>query len=143
MAGLCCVASPSLLDAQVATAGVGVLLTKRSTDPVAEVYVASPPLWDVRAYATFSWTDDDIEPTIISAVDRVSLRSPISFTTAGVGFLWLAPQNHRPYPIVVSTTVITVPLPRTSIVLIGSTQPFQSWDWSVVAKVAVTVLFMR
>lgn len=43
----------------------------------------------------------------------------------------------------VSSTVLPLPIPRTSVVLIGSTLPFQDFDWSLVLKVGITVLFVR
>jgi hypothetical protein len=43
----------------------------------------------------------------------------------------------------VSTTVVPLPVPRTSFVLIASTLPFEQFDWSLVLKIGVTLLFVR
>ena len=49
----------------------------------------------------------------------------------------------RPYPMLLSSTVVRTPIPRTSLIAIGSAQPFQDWEWSLVLKVGVTVWFVR
>jgi hypothetical protein len=61
----------------------------------------------------------------------------------GAGLLWLEVNEYRPYPILLSSTVVPLPIPRTAVVGIVSTQPFQHFEWSVVLKVGVTVWFVR
>ena len=61
-------ADPS--HAQVITVGAGALFSKHRPEPVAEVYVTSPPINNIRAYLTTAWTDNEWEPTFISALDR-------------------------------------------------------------------------
>ena len=110
-------------------------------DPVAELFVTSPPVvYEFRAYLTTSWVLDEIQPTFITAADRAVWRTGYHTTTLGAGVLWLQPANYTPYPILVSTTLIFLPIPRTMLVGIGSVQPFQDWSWSIVAKVAVTLV---
>ena len=135
--------------AQLATVGAGALFTERPTEPVFELHAETPPvvglplLDGARAYATLSWTDDRAAPTVITAAERPLLRYGPGFTGLGAGLLWLEPADYHPYPILVSSTALPLPVPRTSFVLIGSTQPFQDRAWSVVAKIGVTVLFIR
>ncbi len=130
-------------SAQLATAGAGVLITQRPAQPVFELHGETPPFAETRAYLTLSWTDDSWAPTIITAVERPVLRFDGAFTGVGAGLLWLEPNDYRPYPMLVSTTVVPLPVPRTSFVLIASTLPFEQFDWSLVLKIGVTLLFVR
>jgi DNA-binding transcriptional LysR family regulator len=134
-------ADPS--HAQVITVGAGALFSKHRPEPVAEVYVTSPPVNNIRAYLTTAWTDNEWEPTFISALDRPIITTGRVFILAGPGLLWLHSNDYRPYPILVGTAVIPLPIWRLNLVAIGSTQPFQSWEWSLVTKVAVLVTFIR
>jgi hypothetical protein len=129
--------------AQFATVGAGLLMSKRPSDPVAELHAETPPLLSARAYATFSWTDESAKPTIISAAERRLLDTKRTITGLGAGLRWLDVNDYRPYPIVVSSTVVPLPIPRTAVVAIASTQPFQDFEWSLVMKVGVTFWFVR
>lgn len=135
--------SPGAAEAQFATIGAGVLLADRLREAVGELHAETPPFLASRAYLTLSWTNDSARPTIISAAERSVLRSKAALIGAGAGLLWLEGNDYRPYPIVVSSTVLPLPLPRTAVVAIASTQPFQDFAWSVVFKVGVTVWFVR
>jgi hypothetical protein len=136
-----CLMLPTEGEAQFLTVGAGALFTKNNVDPVAELFVTSPPIvYEVRAYLTTSWVLDEIQPTFITAADRAVWRTSHHFTTLGAGVLWLQPADYTPYPILVSTTVVFAPIPRTLLVGIGSVQPFQDWSWSIVAKLAVTLV---
>jgi hypothetical protein len=134
------VAHPS--HGQLATIGVGALLSDRPTEPVFELHVASPPFYSTRAYTTFSWTDDSAKPTLITAAER-SLVTGQANIGLGAGLLWLEGNDYDPYPIIVSSAVVPLPIPRTSIVAIGSTQPFQDWGWSLVLKVGILAWFRK
>jgi len=144
MAVCCLVAAPALADAQGGTVGAGALFTKSSVNPVGEAYLGAPPVHGFRAYGIGSWTDDSWAPTLVTAVERVVLPTPYSFTTLGAGLVWLEFNDYRPYPILTSTTVVPLPLKAPlSLVVVGSTQPFQDFEWTIVTKVAVTVFFVR
>ena len=127
--------------AQFATVGAGVLLSERSPQPVGELHAQTPALLKTRAYATLSWTDDSWAPTVITAAERQVLAVGPVMTGLGAGLLWLEFNDYRPYPILVSSTVFQLPIPRTSVVGIVSTQPFQDFDWSLVLKVGYTIWF--
>lgn len=129
--------------AQFATVGAGLLVSKRPSEPVAELHAETPPLRSARAYMTLSWTDESAKPTVISAAERRILDLKRTLTGIGAGLLWLDVNDYRPYPIVVSSTVVPLPLPRTAVVAIASTQPFQDFQWSLVMKVGVTFWFAR
>lgn len=137
------VALPLVCSAQLATVGGGVLTSKRAPEPVAELHVATPPVLATRAYLTLSWTDESGKPTVITAAERSLLRRKPASVGLGAGLLWLEGNDYEPYPIVVSSTVIPLPVPRTAFVAIASTQPFQEFEWSVVLKIGVTVWFLR
>lgn len=128
------------LAAQLVTVGAGVLVSDRPTEPVAELHAAAPAVAGVRPYLTLSWTDESAKPTAIAAVERSILKTPVSSTGLGAGLLWLEVNDYRPYPMLVSSTVIPLPLPRTSMVAVGSTLPFENFEWSLVLKIGVAVL---
>ena len=142
-AGLLWLASVSDGQAQLATVGGGVLMSKRSPQPVAELHGETPPFAGARAYITVSWTDESPQPTVITALERPGLHVGRAFAGIGAGLLWLETNDYRPYPILVSSTVVPLPVPRASFVVIGSALPFQGFDWSVVLKVGVTIWFVR
>ena len=137
------VALPLAAEAQFATVGAGVLTSKRAPELVGELHAETPPVLATRAYLTLSWTDDSAAPTVITAAERSIVNRKEVLVGLGAGLLWLEGNDYRPYPIVVSSTVLPLPIPRTAAVVIGSTQPFQDFEWSVVLKVGVTVWFIR
>ena len=130
-------------EAQFATVGGGVLMSNRTPEPVAELHAETPPILAARAYVTMSWTDESTKPTVITASERSVAHVGRAFFGLGAGLLWLDVNEYRPYPILVSSTVVPLPVPRTSMVAIASTQPFQDFEWSLVLKVGVTVWFVR
>ncbi len=129
--------------AQLLTVGGGVLVSERPAEPVVEIHGETPPFARARAYLTLSWTDESVKPTIISAVELPVLHVGRAFTGLGVGLLWLPVNDYQPYPMLVNSTVIPLPIPRTSFVLIASTLPLEDFEWSLVFKVGVTVVFIR
>ena len=141
--GLFWLASTPGAWAQLLTVGGGVLMSQRPTDLVAELHGESPPFAGARAYMTLSWTDESANPTVISALEHPILHVGRAFVGLGPGLLWVESNGYQPYPMLVSSTVIPLPLARTSFVLIGSTLPFEDFDWSLVLKVGVTLMFIR
>ena len=137
------VAAPVSGDAQLVTVGAGVLTSTRAPEPVAELHAATAPFFKTRAYVTLSWTDESGKPTVITAAERSVLSLKRASTGLGAGLLWLEGNDYEPYPIVVSSTVIPLPVPRTAFVAIASTQPFQDFEWSIILKVGVTAWFRR
>jgi hypothetical protein len=136
-------ALPCTVASQLATVGGGLLISKRPSQPVVELHAESPPLSGARAYVTFSWTDESAKPTIITAAEHPVVRTKAAVTGLGAGLLWLAGNEYRPYPILVSSTVVPLPIRRTAAVAIASVQPFQEFEWSFVVKVGVTLWFGR
>ena len=136
-------ALPVAGDAQLVTVGAGVLTSERAPEPVAELHAATAPVLATRAYVTLSWTDESGKPTIITAAERSIVGTKAARVGLGAGLLWLEGNDYEPYPIVVSSTVIPLPLPRTAFVAIASTQPFQDFEWSLVLKIGVTLWFVR
>ena len=129
--------------AQIATVGAGALLSDREPIAVFELHGETPPLAGWRGYATLSWTRQSAAPTVITAAERPVLSYGQGFTGLGAGLLWLEGNDYAPFPILVSSTVLPLPIPRTSLVAIASTQPFQEFAWSLVLKVGITFLFVR
>jgi hypothetical protein len=136
-------AVPFAAAAQFLTVGGGVLVTEDAAEPVAELHAETPPFSGARAYATLSWTDVSVKPTVITAVERPVLSFGAAFTGLEAGLLWIEPNDYAPYPMLVSSTVVPLPVPKTSFVLIASTLPFEDFSWSLVLKVGFTLLFIR
>ena len=130
-------------EAQLATVGGGVLLSNRVPEPVAELHAETPPIVTARVYGTVSWTDESAKPTLITAAERSVLDIGPASVGLGGGLVWLEGNDYRPYPIVVSSTVVRLPVPRTAVVAIASAQPFQDFEWTLVIKVGITVWFVR
>jgi hypothetical protein len=133
----------STASSQLVTVGGGILTSNRPPEPVFELHAATPPFSMTRAYITLSWTESRFQPTIISAAERTVLQFAAASTGIGVGLLWLEANDYKPYPMLVSSSIIPLPVPHTSFVLIGSTLPFEDFDWSVVFKVGVTLVFIK
>lgn len=99
------------LPAQVVTGGAGVLLSDGPATPVAELHAAAPPLAGIRPYLTLSWTDEDLHPTAITAAENTVLRTPASTTGLGAGLLWIEDDGYRAHSMLVSPTVVPLPIP--------------------------------
>lgn len=141
-AALACVVLPAGSAAQVGTLGAGALITESNTDPVAELYLGAPLVKGFRPYGIASFTKGSWSPTFITAVEREIVKTSFSFTTLGAGLAWLEFKDYRGYPILTSTTVFPLPFSeKLSFVVVASTQPFQDYQWTVVAKVAITLFF--
>ena len=121
-------------EAQRLSAGAGILLSDRPSEPTYNIHLDSPPLHKTRAELTLSWNDESGKPTVITEAERALIDSRYLALDAGAGLLWLEFNDYRPYPILISTAVVPLPVPRTAIVAVGSTQPWQDWDWSLVLK---------
>ena len=130
-------------EAQRLSVGAGVLLSKRPSEPTYNIHFDSPPLYKTRAELTLSWNDKSGKPTIITEAERSIIDSRSLAVDAGAGLLWLEFNDYRPYPILISTAVVPLPVPRVAIVAVASTQPFQDFDWSLVLKVGITLLSKR
>jgi hypothetical protein len=130
-------------EAQLVTVGAGALLSERPAEPVFELHAETPPFARTRAYVTVSWTDESWNPTLITAAERPVLHVGQAFLGLGAGLLWLDANDYSPYPMLVSSTVVPLGIPRTSFVASASTLPFEDFDWSLVLKIGVTVLFVR
>lgn len=137
------VAGPGIAEAQLATVGAGTLLSERPAEPVFELHAETPPLARARGYVTVSWTDESWNPTLITAAERPVIHVGQAFLGLGAGLLWLDANDYSPYPMLVSTTIVPIGIPRTSFVAIASTLPFEDFDWSLVLKVGVTVWFVK
>jgi hypothetical protein len=115
----------------------GILVGNFPSEPVFELHGDSPPFWASRASFTISWTDESAKPAVITEVERSLVDAKALSIGLGGGLLWLDDNHYRPYPIIISTTFVPIPIPRTGIVAIASTQPFQQFDWSLVVSLSV------
>jgi hypothetical protein len=115
------------------------LLSDRPSEPTYNIHFDSPPLHKTRAMLTLSWNDQSAKPTVITEAERSIIDSRQLALDAGAGLLWLSSNEYRPYPILISTAVVPLPVPRTAIVAVGSTQPFQNLEWSLVLKASFMI----
>jgi len=134
----------SFAHAQFATLGGGMLVTDRPLKGVAEINVQTPPFLNSRAYATFSWTNDSAKPTYIFALERKIFGIDKVFTTGlGAGMLMIEPKDYKPDFMVVSSTFVPLPIPKTAVVVIGSVLPFEKFEWSLILKVGWAFWFVK
>jgi hypothetical protein len=115
----------------------GLLVGNFPSEPVFEIHGDSPPFWSSRAAFTVSWTDDSFKPALITEAQRSLVDAKTISIGLGAGLLWLEDNHYRPYPIIISTTFVPVPIPRTGLVAVAATQPFQEFDWSLVVALSV------
>jgi hypothetical protein len=130
-------------EAQRLSVGAGALLSDRPAEPTYNIHFDSPPFHQTRAELTLSWNDKSGKPTIVTEAERSIIASRLVAVDAGAGLLWLDFNDYRPYPILISTAVVPLPVPRLAIVAVGSTQPFQDWAWSLVLKASVMLWAKR
>lgn len=131
------------MHGQMATLGAGVLLSDGPTQPVFEFHAATQPVRQTRAYATISWTDESLSPVVIAAAERRIVSFGGGGIGVGAGALMLTEPSFEAIPIAVSSTVIPLRIPRTSVVAIASTAPFDDFQWSLVLKASVLLWFAR
>ena len=125
--------------AQRVSLGAGVLLSNRPSEPSFDLHIDSPPFYRSRAQLTLAWNDKSHNPTVITEVERSIIDTKAFAFDLGGGLLWLEANDYRPFPAIISTTVVPLPIPRAAIVAIGSTQPFQDFEWSLVLKVGISL----
>ncbi len=134
----------SIAHAQFATLGGGMLVTERPLKGVAEINVQTPPFYNSRAYVTFSWTNESAKPTYIAAVERKIFGIDKVFATGlGAGMLMIEPRDYKPDFMLVSSTFVPLPIPRTALVVIGSVLPFEKFEWSLILKVGWAIWFVE
>src|SRR6185503_16510217 len=92
-----------------------------------------------RAELTLAWNDKSNNPTVITEAERSIIDTKAFAFDLGGGLLWLEANDYRPFPAIISTAVVPLPIPRLAIVAIGSTQPFQDFEWSLVLKGSISI----
>lgn len=117
--------------------GAGVLLSERPSEPSFDIHIDSPPLYKTRAELTVAWNDKSAKPTLITEAERSIIDSRWFAFDAGAGLIWVEANDYRPWPAIISTTVVPLPVPRAAVVGVASTQPFQDWEWSLVLKLSI------
>src|SRR5258707_6375461 len=110
------------------------LVGKFPSEPVFKWHGDSPPFYATRASFTLSWTDDSEKPTVLTEAERSIVDAKAIGIGLGAGLLWLEDNQYRPYPIIISTTFVPLPVPPggVGLVPIPSTQPFPDFDSSLV-----------
>ena len=126
-------------EAQRLALGAGILLSDHPSEPAFDIHFDSPPFYKTRAELTVSWNDQSSKPTIITEAERSFIDSKHFALDAGAGLLWFEYNDYRPFPALISTAVVPLPVPRTAIVAVGSTQPWQDWEWSLVLKASLMI----
>jgi len=129
--------------AQRVALGAGVLLSNRPSEPSFDLHIDSPPFYRTRAELTLAWNDKSAKPTVITEVERSIIDTKAFAFDLGGGLLWLEANEYRPFPAIISTSVVPLPIPRAAIVAVASTQPFQKFEWSLVLKGSISLFFGR
>ena len=129
--------------AQRVALGAGVLLSNRPSEPSFDLHIDSPPFYRTRAELTLAWNDKSTKPTVITEVERSIIDTKAFAFDLGGGLLWLEANEYRPFPAIISTSVVPLPIPRAAIVAVASTQPFQEFEWSLVLKGSISLFFGR
>ena len=137
--GIVCTIGCVTARAQRLSVDAGILVGNFPGSAVYELHGDSPPFWKSRASFTISWTDDIAKPAVITEVERSLVDAKAIGIGLGGGLLWLDDDHYRAYPIIISTTFVPIPIPRTGVVAIASTQPFQQFDWSLVVSLSVSL----
>lgn len=125
--------------AQRVALGAGVLLSHRPSEPSFALHIDSPPFYKTRAELTLAWNDKSNNPTVITEAERSIIDTKAFAFDLGGGLLWLEANDYRPFPAIISTTVVPLAIPRAAIVAVGSTQPFQDFEWSLVLKASISL----
>lgn len=125
--------------AQRVSLGAGVLLSSRPSEPSFDLHINSAPFYKTRAELTLAWNDKSNNPTVITEAERSIIDTRAFAFDLGGGLLWLEANDYRPFPAIISTTVVPLPMPRAAIVAVGSTQPFQDFEWSLVLKASISL----
>src|SRR6202007_445487 len=98
--------------AQRLSVDAGLLVGQFPSAVVYELHGDSPPLYATRASFTLSWTKDSNKPAFLTEPERTIIDTKNISTGVGAGLLWLEANDYRPYPMIISTTFVPVPLPR-------------------------------
>ncbi|HYT63770.1 MAG TPA: hypothetical protein VEL50_07705 [Gemmatimonadales bacterium] len=136
-------ALPAAGVAQRGFLGAGILLGDFPSEPAFDLHLDSPPLYRTRAELTLSWNDKSAKPTVITEAERSIIDTKALAVDVGAGLLWLEANEYRPYPAIISTIVVPVPVPRLAFVVIPDVQPFQDFEWALVLKVSLTLWSRR
>lgn len=129
--------------AQRVALGAGVLLSNRPSEPSFDLHIDSPPFYRWRAELTLAWNDKSSKPTVITEAERSIIDTKAFAFDLGGGLLWLESNEYRPFPAIISTSVVPLPIPRLALVAVASTQPFQDFEWSLVLKGSFSLLSQR
>lgn len=138
--------TPANGAAQIASAGVGVLDTPFSTEVVAELYVAAPPLLGVRPYAIASWTPwaegDAHKPTIVTQLALPLYASQRALLTADGGFTWFPFRDYEPEPTVGARLGIFLPY-RLQVFGLVASEPRNDWQRSYILGLTRNLYFRK
>jgi len=137
------IACPRAGHAQRAFLGAGIVLSDFSSLPDFDLHLDSPPWRATRAELTLAWSDESAKPTVITEAERSIIDSKALAVDLGAGLLWFEANDYRPFPAIISTIVVPLPIPRTALVAIPDVQPFQDFEWALVLKVSLTLWSRR
>lgn len=136
-------ACPTAGAAQRVFLGAGIVLGDFSSEPDFDLHIDSPPWHATRAELTLAWSDQSAKPTVITEVERSFIDTKALAVDVGAGLLWFDAHEYRPFPAIISTIVVPLPIPRTALVAIPDVQPFQDFEWALVLKVSLTLWSRR
>ena len=135
-------ALPGAAATQRAFLGAGIVLSDFASQADFDLHLDSPPWHASRAELTLAWSDQSAKPTVITEAERSIIDTKALAIDLGAGLLWF-PDTYKPFPAIISTIVVPLPLPRTALVAIPDVQPFQDFEWAVVLKLSLTLWSRR
>lgn len=132
--------------AQIASVSAGVVRTPVSTDPAAELYLASAPVLGVRPYIIGSWTPladhDPHRPVVITQLALPVVANARVLATLDAGATWFPFTGYRPTPTVGGRLGVFLPARLQAFSLL-SLEPRNEWARTVVVGVSRTLYFRR
>lgn len=140
LAALVLVALAGRVDAQAVALGAGVLSTKDFGVGVAELYAASPAIHGIDVYGIGSWQKGEARPTVILALERPWVFPRQLVISPAVGVVMFPFEDYTPHPMINATVIALLPIERLSFNTVLATQPFDRFAWSIVTKLAITLV---
>jgi hypothetical protein len=126
---------------QIISGNVAWMHTSQFDAPVAEVFVAAPPVIGLRAYGIASFNLDAKEVTYLTRVGKTVQVGPYS-VGVGAGAIWLKFLDYKPKPSV-SASVFGPPVKGFRLYSIAAYEKTPEWGWTAFVGITHTFYFRR
>jgi hypothetical protein len=131
------------LRAQIVSVDAGVITNVAGTDPVAEVFAATPPVYGVRAFgiASLRRGSDKLSYQTQFSLSLVASRTGMVAVTGGA--LFLPFRDYEPWGILGGQATLFIPGTNLSVIGVASYAPADDWRGTYLLKLSATGLFIR